>query len=64
MCIVAPGLIIALIALFINGSDYFLGGMVGLITAPVMYIIFRRKYGGMTVENPEKYPYEPEDKTG
>lgn len=43
-------------AFLINGSDYFLGGMIGLMSGPVMYIIWRRRYGGLTMKNPELFP--------
>jgi len=57
--IVSPGIIIAVIALFLNGTDYFLGGMFGLISSPIMYYIWKLKYGGLTVNDAEKYPVNP-----
>jgi amino acid transporter len=54
MCI--PSLIIIFVAFFINGTDYFVGGMAALVTGPVMYFIFKRKYGGLTRIDPENYP--------
>ncbi|WP_027363892.1 APC family permease [Desulfotruncus alcoholivorax] len=60
MCI--PPILIAFIALFINGTDYFLGGMVGIISGPVMYFVFKRLYGGMAKIDSVKYPLNP--KTG
>ena len=59
ICIVAPGIIIATVSLFLNGTDYFLGGMIGLISSPLMYFIFKRKYGGLTANNPTKHPINP-----
>jgi len=46
MCV--PPISIAFIALFINGTDYFVGGMLALLSGPVAYFIFKRKYGGLT----------------
>jgi amino acid transporter len=60
--LVTPALLIALFALFLNGSDYFLGGMIGLISSPIMYVIWRRMYGGMSLTDPQKFPTNP--KTG
>jgi hypothetical protein len=60
MCI--PPLIVIFIAFFINGTDYFVGGMAAIATGPVMYIIFKRKYGGLTRIDPENYPTN--EKTG
>jgi len=47
---------IAFIALFINGADYFVGGMLALLSGPVAYFIFRRKYGGLTKNDPVRHP--------
>ena len=43
--IIAPVIffIIIFVALFINGTDYFVGGMAALATGPIMYFIFKRK---------------------
>ncbi len=60
MCV--PPLSIAFIALFINGTDYFVGGMLALLSGPVAYFIFRRKYGGLTKIDPVRNPVNP--KTG
>jgi hypothetical protein len=60
--IVSPGIIIAVISLFLNGTDYFLGGMFGLISSPVMYYIFKLKYGGLTVNDAEQHPVNPKTK--
>ena len=57
MCI--PAFIIIFIAFFINGTDYFVGGMAALVTGPIMYFIFRRKYGGLTKTDPVNYPVNP-----
>jgi uncharacterized membrane protein YfcA len=54
MCI--PALIIIFVAFFINGTDYFVGGMAALLTGPIMYFIFKRKYGGLTKIDPVAYP--------
>jgi amino acid transporter len=60
ICVVP--MIIAFIAFFINGTDYFIGGMVGIGSGPVLYIIWRRMYGGLTKKDPVRYPGNP--KTG
>ena len=54
MCV--PSLIIIFVAFFINGTDYFVGGMAALVTGPIMYFIFKRKYGGLTQTDPVNYP--------
>lgn len=60
--LITPGLIIALAALFLNGADYYLGGMIALISSPIMYIIWKRMYGGLYANDPEKYPINPRTK--
>jgi amino acid transporter len=57
MCV--PSLIIIFAAFFINGADYFVGGMTALVTGPIMYFIFKRKYGGLTEIDPVAYPVNP-----
>ena len=60
ICIVP--ICVALLAYFINGSDYYLGGMVGILSGPVLYFIWRRKYGGLTKKDPARFPTN--EKTG
>ena len=54
MCV--PSFIIIFVAFFINGTDYFVGGVAALVTGPIMYFIFKRKYGGLTQTDPVNYP--------
>ena len=60
ICIVP--ICVAIFAFFINGSDYYLGGMIGIISGPILYFIWRRMYGGLTKKDPVAYPLNP--KTG
>jgi len=51
LCIwVAFPIAIAIIALFVNGTDYLIGGLVGVLTGPIAYIIFKNIYKGTTDE--------------
>lgn len=54
--------IIAFIAFFINGTDYFIGGMVGIISGPILYVIWKRMYGGLAKKDPVAYPLNPKTK--
>ena len=54
MC--ASPICIAFLALFINGTDYFVGGILALLSGPIAYFIFRRKYGGLTKNDPVRHP--------
>ena len=60
LCIVPS--CIAIFAFFVNGSDYYTFGMVGLLTGPLMYFIWRRMYGGLSAKNPEAFPMNPKTK--
>lgn len=53
---------ICIIALLINGTEYLLIGLIAISTGPVLYIIIKRIYGGLYVDNPEKYPINPKTK--
>jgi amino acid transporter len=44
---------VALISFFINGADYFIGGMMGIITGPILYVLWKKMYGGLAAKNPE-----------
>jgi len=54
--------IIAFIAFFINGTDYFIGGMLGITSGPVLYYIWKRMYGGLAKKDPVQYPINPKTK--
>jgi hypothetical protein len=60
ICIVP--MLVALLSFLINGSDYFIGGMIGIITGPILYLIWRKMYGGLTKKDAEQFPSNP--KTG
>lgn len=60
--IVAPGIIIAISALLLNGADYFFAGMIGFISSPIMYYIWKRMYGGLYKIDSDKFPINPKTK--
>ena len=60
-CTMLP-IIISVIALLINGTDYLIAGLLGMASGPVAYVIFKRIYGGLTVKDPENYPVNPKTK--
>ena len=49
-------MIIAFMAFFINGTDYFIGGMAGIVSGPVFYFFWKRKYGGLAKKSEAEYP--------
>ncbi len=60
LCIVPC--IIAFCSFFINGTDYFIGGMLGIVSGPVLYVIWKKMYGGLAKKDAVRYPVNP--KTG
>ena len=52
-------MIITVIALLVNGTEYFLLGFVSIGSAVLFYIAFKWIYGGLYVDNPERYPINP-----
>ncbi len=49
-------IVISIIALLINGTDYLAIGLIALCTGPVAYILFKKFCGGLTVNDPEANP--------
>jgi hypothetical protein len=54
ICVVP--MIIAFISYFINGTDFFIGGMIGIISGPVMYFIWKKMYGGLAKKDAVSFP--------
>ena len=54
--------VIAFCSFFINGTDYFIGGMLGIVSGPILYVIWKKMYGGLAKKDPVKYAVNP--KTG
>lgn len=60
----APGLIfyagfpmvISVTALLVNGTDYLVMGLIATSTGVLAYIVFKKLYGGLYKNDPEKYP--------
>ena len=60
--IVIAMMIIGIVGILMNGTEYFLLGYVLILFGLLMYIICKKVYGGLSVENPLLYPKNP--KTG
>lgn len=54
ICIVP--ILIAICLFFLNGTDYFIGGMLGLVSGPIVYIIWKIRYGGLAKKDPDRFP--------
>lgn len=52
-------MVIAVVGLLVNGTEYFLLGFVSIGSAAVAYIIFKWIYGGLAKTDAEKYPLNP-----
>lgn len=55
-------IVIAVVALLINGTDYLAMGLIALCTGPIAYYIFKRIYGGLAVNDPVHNPVNPKTK--
>lgn len=54
--------IVAIVALYLTGSSDFTHGLIGVLSGPIAYVIFKRMYGGLSVEDPENNPVNPKTK--
>ena len=52
-------LCICLLVTVVSGVDYFFGGLIAILLLPVFYVIFKKRYGGCTVKEPQDYPRDP-----
>ena len=57
MCV--PPVLIAFSVFFISGIDYFVGGLLALLSGPLAYTIFKRKYGGLARRDPARHALNP-----
>lgn len=55
-------IIVGVIALFVNGTEYFLIGFVSIVSGILFYIVFKLIYGGLYKKNPEEYPLNTKTK--
>ncbi len=55
-------MIIAVIGLLVNGTEYFLLGFASIGSGAVFYIIFKLLYGGLAKIDADKYPLNPKTK--
>ena len=55
-------MIIAVIALLVNGTEYFLLGFVSIGSGLAAYIVFKLIYGGLYKIDSQKYPINPKTK--
>jgi amino acid transporter len=57
LCVVP--IIIGVLSFFINGTDYFIGGLLGILTGPIVYVIWKWRYGGLAKKDPVNHPLNP-----
>lgn len=55
-------ILVGVIAYLLNGTDYFLGGLAGLLTGPIAYFFFKRAYGGLHKTDPKNNPINSKTK--
>lgn len=54
--------IVGVLAMLVNGTEYFLLGFIGIGSSLVAYIVFKLIYGGFAKNDPVKYPINPKTK--
>ncbi|MDO4745942.1 MAG: APC family permease [Bacillota bacterium] len=47
---------ISIVALLVNGTDYFVTGLIATASGVIVYIIVKLIYGGLYKQDPERYP--------
>ncbi len=53
---------VAVFMFFVNGSDYLIGGIIGMLTGPILYFFWKRKYGGLAMKDAKRFPINPKTK--
>lgn len=60
--ITAMPIVISIIALYVNGTEYFISGFLMLLISLIGYLICKWLYGGLYRVDPVKYPINPKTK--
>lgn len=60
----ASVILLGVVTTLINGTDWFIGGIIWVLLLPILYILGKRKFGGLTKVDPEQYPVNPKTKLG
>lgn len=55
-------IVICVFSTLVNGTDFYLGGLLWILIIPILYILSKWKYKGLTNKDPLQYPINP--KTG
>ena len=54
--------VVAVVAFFLNGTDYFLYGVFLILAGIILYVICKPLFGGCSVDHPDKWPRNPKTK--
>jgi amino acid transporter len=54
LCVIP--IIIGVLSFYVNGTDFFIGGMIGIVSGPIMYVIWKKMYGGLAKKDPVGHP--------
>lgn len=55
-------MVISIIALLVNGTDYFVTGLIATASGVVVYVIVKIAYGGLYKQDPVRYPLNKKTK--
>ena len=53
---------ISIVALLVNGTDYFVTGLIATASGVVVYVIVKTLYGGLYLQDPVRYPLNEKTK--
>lgn len=53
---------ISIVALLVNGTDYFVTGLIATGSGVIVYLIVKKLYGGLYKQDPDKYPINEKTK--
>lgn len=62
--VTALPVIISIVALYVNGTEYFISGFLTLFISLVGYLVCKWTFGGLYYVDPEKYPINPKTRLG
>ena len=55
---------VCFLSTLVNGTDFYLGGLIWILIIPILYILAKRKFKGLTNKDPLQYPIDPETGLG
>lgn len=57
-------LAICIMSTLVNGTDFFVGGLLWILAVPILYVLGKWRYKGSTIEDPAAYPINSRTRLG